>query len=90
MIPGEHMWHALRVRAYFSELREIRYPISPKQLEKAIAEGLPCHPCPFGSGRKVFYKSEIDAHLARSVSPVPDVPPRRRPGRPRKSEEARR
>lgn len=77
----EPLLFALHARKFLATLKG-GIIIGNKTLAKLMAkEGLPWHPDPFGTGRRVFLESEIRAWWLSKLSVTPR--PMAGPGRPR-------
>ncbi len=80
----EPLLNAIQARRHLAQLRGQKL-IRPATLARMILEeGLPVHPCPFGSTRKVFLASEIESWLQKKLQTFNMLS--RKPGRPRKDE----
>lgn len=79
----EPLLNATQARHHLAQLRGQKI-IRPATLARMILqEGLPVHPCPFGSKRQVFLASELESWLQAKLQGNPQA--MRGPGRPRKT-----
>ena len=71
-----------QIRVYLASLREQKKTSHGALVHLVQKLGLPKHDDPFGTGRWVFLRSEVDAWLADKLKGDPK--PMRGPGRPSK------